>query len=224
MSPPLLQPAFPWLARPMMVSREMTDDFRCKAVLKIRTTPMLLVSTTYPLPAHRPWSAGSMSSPNVLPLSTAFRPFTPVAPPEDKEIASQPGRTGWQLTVGGTVSVSRDVTSALLPEGPRRGRPWIGIAFGLRDGIADSVSGLAAVASLEATDAVDGEKKGPVSKEQPGTTQPVAAGPTKVGENCPKLVDVMALVGALDVSVSAVAASTEMTASATATTISVNRD
>ena len=34
-------------------------DFRCKAVLKIRISPMLLVSTTNPLPAHRPWSGGS---------------------------------------------------------------------------------------------------------------------------------------------------------------------
>jgi len=42
---------------------------------------------------------------------------------------------------------------------------------------------------------VDGEKNGPVSKEQPFAVQPVAAGPTKVGENSPKVEDVT--VGAL---------------------------
>ena len=64
---------------------------------------MLLVSTTYPLPAHRPWSAGSMSPSGLVdsvPLSTAFRPFTPTEPPADVLMGSQPGPSGWQLTVG----------------------------------------------------------------------------------------------------------------------------
>ena len=33
-------------------------------------------------------------------LSTAFRPFTLVAPPFDVLIRSQPRRSGWQLTEG----------------------------------------------------------------------------------------------------------------------------
>lgn len=56
--------------------------------------------------------------------------------------------------------------------------------------IADPVSGLAIADSVNEKDAVEGVKKGPVSKEQPAEVQPVAAGPTKVGENCPKLDDV----------------------------------
>ena len=64
---------------------------------------MLLVSTTNPLPAHSPWSAGSMSPSGLVdsvPLSTAFRPFTPTAPAADALMGSQPGPSGWQLTVG----------------------------------------------------------------------------------------------------------------------------
>ena len=67
---------------------------------------MLLASTTNPLPAHRPWSAGSMSPSGLVgsvPLSTAFRPFTPTAPPADLLMGSQPGPSGWQLTVGAGV-------------------------------------------------------------------------------------------------------------------------
>ena len=68
---------------------------------------MLLVSTTYPLPAQRPWSAGSMSPSGLVdsvPLSTAFRPFTPTEPPADVLMGSQPGPSGWQLTVGAGVT------------------------------------------------------------------------------------------------------------------------
>src|ERR1700726_3356044 len=64
---------------------------------------MLLVSTTDPLPAHRPWSGGSMSLKMVavcLALSTALMPFTPTAPPADVLMVSQLGLAGWQLTVG----------------------------------------------------------------------------------------------------------------------------
>ena len=39
-----------------------------------------------------------------VPLSTAFRPFTPLAPPADVLIGSQPAPSGWQLTVGGVGS------------------------------------------------------------------------------------------------------------------------
>lgn len=151
---------------------------------------MLLASTTDPLPAQRPWSAGSMSVPSTLVLcevlSTAFRPFTPVAPPEDELIWSQPGPNGWQLTAGGVGSA------------PPRGRVGDGRASGRSGEIADPASGLAAAeeadaAELRERDAVDGEKKGPVSREQP-EAQPVAAGPAKVGEYFPKLDEVMPLV------------------------------
>ena len=50
-SPPLLKPR---LVSPMRVSSEMTADFRSRDLLKTRISPMLLVSTTDPLPAHRP--------------------------------------------------------------------------------------------------------------------------------------------------------------------------
>jgi hypothetical protein len=46
-------------------------------------------------------------------------------------------------------------------------------------------------ASFEEIDATDGVEKGPVSNEQPGEVQPVAALPTKVGENVPKSEEVL---------------------------------
>ena len=67
---------------------------------------------------------------------------------------------------------------------------------------------------------MDGEKKGPVSKEQP-EAQPVAAGPTKVGENSPKLDDVTALVGALVVFVTGAAAGPLETGEKPLTTITI---
>jgi len=51
----------------------------------------------------------------------------------------------------------------------------------------------AAAGAVEGLDAVEGEKKGPVSKEQPGLLQPVAAGPTNVGEKVPNDDEVTAL-------------------------------
>src|ERR1035438_6569600 len=87
----------------MIVSSEIGEDARCKAVLKTRISPMLLVSTTRPLPAQRPWSGGSTSLNSLevfSALSTAFRPFTPVAPPADVLMRSQPGPRGRQLTDG----------------------------------------------------------------------------------------------------------------------------
>src|SRR5262249_39425664 len=99
-SPPLLQCRFP---RPITRSSAMTGEVRFRALLKIRISPMLLVSTTDPFPAHRPWSGGSTSL-NMLAvcvaLSTALMPLTPVAPPANGLMLSQPGRSGWQLTVG----------------------------------------------------------------------------------------------------------------------------
>src|SRR5690349_7469855 len=99
-SPPLLHCRFP---SPITRSSEMTGETRCRALLKIRISPMLLVSTTDPLPAHSPWSGGSTSL-NLLvvlsALSTALMPFTPTAPPANGLMLSQPARSGWQLTVG----------------------------------------------------------------------------------------------------------------------------
>src|SRR5437764_8695190 len=89
-SPALLQFR---LVRPITVSSGMTGDTRLRALLKIRISPMLLVSTTLPLPAHRPWSGGSMSPMKLVfceALSTALRPLTPTAPPLDELTLSQP--------------------------------------------------------------------------------------------------------------------------------------
>src|SRR6266853_4331475 len=99
-SPPLLQ--FRCVS-PITVSKGMTGDTRFKALLKIRISPMLLVSTTDPLPAHRPWSGGSTLLKMLVvcsALSTAFRPLTLVAPPLEVLIWSQPGPRGTQLTDG----------------------------------------------------------------------------------------------------------------------------
>lgn len=103
---------------------------------------MLLDSTTYPLPAQRPWSAGSISALSVLvlcsALSTAFNPLTPVAPPEVGLIRSQPGPIVWQLTVGGAGS------------GPLRGRTGDGSARGVEGKLADSAGELVVAELLEA--------------------------------------------------------------------------
>ncbi len=64
---------------------------------------MLLVSTTDPLPAHRPWSGGSTSENSLVvcsALSTAFSPLTPTAPAAELLIVSQPSASGSHLTVG----------------------------------------------------------------------------------------------------------------------------
>ena len=65
---------------------------------------MLLSSTTYPLPAHSPWSAGSMSPLGLVvsvPLSTALMPLTPYGAAAPRLILSHPDPSGWQLTDGG---------------------------------------------------------------------------------------------------------------------------
>jgi hypothetical protein len=74
------------------------------------------------------------------------------------------------------------------------------MAFGPCGKTADRARGAATKGAATAgppagIDFVDGEKKGPVSNEQP-LAQPVAAGPTNVGEFSPKLVDLM--LGELD--------------------------
>lgn len=76
---------------------------------------------------------------------------------------------------------------------------------------------------LEETEAVDGVRMGPVSKEQPAEAQPVAAGPTKVGLKFPRLYGLTAPVRALVFVVVAVAAVAPCGATISATA-SDNRD
>ena len=220
-SPPLL---YPLAVSPMRVSSGMGADLRCRAGLKTRISPMLLVSTTYLLLAHSPWSAGSMSGGTRMlvlsvPLSTAFRPFTPFAPPADVLIGSQPGPSGWQLTAGGVGSA------------PSRLKTGDGIACGPSFTPAASCFAVAAffAAAAAAGDeadrpAVDGAGNGPVSREQPAVAQPVAAGPVKVGDEVPRLDEVTVLVALtvlVVVATRADAAPPERTTSATG---SDNRD
>src|SRR5215469_5895168 len=170
-SPPLLQRR---CVRPITVSRGMTGDTRFRALLKIRISPMLLVSTTDPLPAHRPWSGGSMSPMKLVfieALSTALMPFTLAEPPANELMLSQPGRSGWQLTVG-------IVTAGPLTCGTR-GRSN-GMALDLSSDFACAFRVWLAVRC-----AVDGVRNGPVIRSHPA--QPVAAEPVKVGLNDPRL-------------------------------------
>src|ERR1700734_1928391 len=189
MSPPLLQPL---TVSPIRVSSGMTEEIRLSRVLKIRISPMLLSPTTYPLPAHRPWSAGSMSCPSTLvlcvPLSTALSPLTPFAPSGLRLIRSHPAPSGAQFTDGGAGSgpfleTIGDGIMCASAEG------FASLAAAaLRAAISASAALAAAVALADPTakDAVDGETNGPVSRLQP-LAQPGAAEPTKVGEKLPRL-------------------------------------
>ena len=137
---------------------------------------MLLISTTDPLPAHRPWSGGSMSLKVLavcVALSTAFRPFTAVAPPAEVLMLSQPGRSGTQLTDGSGLD-------GLLAPSWRRcaAERWSCRRSG--GAIALAESGSPACRELptwspDAAAAVDGVLTGPLSREQL-LAQPVAAG------------------------------------------------
>jgi hypothetical protein len=80
-------------------------------------------------------------------LSTALMPFTPVAPPADELMLSQPARSGWQLTVGIWM------VGALLSAG----------TWGRSNGIAcDFACPLGA--RLADRCAVDGVRNGPLSR------------------------------------------------------------
>ena len=191
MSPPLLQPL---LVSPIRVSSGMTEEIRLSRVLKIRISPRLLSSTTYPLPAHRPWSAGSMSPFGLVlsvPLSTALRPLTPFAPSGPRLILSHPDPGGSQFTDGGAGSGPFLATIG-------DGRAWAsadGLARRAAAALRAAVSALAvlaaalALADPTANDAVDGVANGPVSRLHP-LAHPVAAVPTKVGEKVPRLEEV----------------------------------
>src|SRR5215469_798539 len=186
-SPPLLQ--F-FLSSPMILSNEITADLRFRALLKIRISPMLLVSTTDPLPAHRPWSGGSTLLKMLVvfsELSTALMPLTLVAPPLPVLMRSQPLRSGTQLTDG----MGKDVVLVLSRRCWAADRWTIGRAAG----------GMACARSRDAETlpvwwpAAAVVLVGPVSSWQL-TRQPVAAGPAKVGLNVPRLDVVTALVWA----------------------------
>src|SRR5260370_12516045 len=129
-SPPLLHPR---PVSPMRVSSGIGADKRCRRWLNTRTSPMLLVSATNPLPAHSPWSAGSMSPSGLVgsvPLSTAFSPFTPTEPPADMLMGSQPGPSGSQLAV-----VARAGGSAPPLTSPREAAGDSPICGGTGDGM-----------------------------------------------------------------------------------------
>ncbi len=188
-SPPLLQCFF---VSPMIVSSEIGADWRARAVLKTRISPMLLVSTTDPLPAHRPWSGGSTSLKMLVvcvALSTTFRPFTAVAPPAEALMLSQPGPRGTQLTDGSGLA-------GLLASSWRRCAAEISSCRESGGGIARAVSGFPACRAVptwwpDAAAPVDGVLTGPLSREQL-VAQPVAAGPAKVGLNDPRLDEAIA--------------------------------
>src|SRR5215469_9080962 len=192
----------------MRVSSGIGDDKRCRRWLKTMTSPMLLPSTTNPLPAHRAWSAGSMSPSGLVgsvPLSTAFRPFTPTEPPSDVLTGSQPGPSGSQLTVGaGTGGSAPPLTLARERPAPALAATRRAVGDGMTCAfdavLAASWFAVAAFLAAAAADdeadspAVDGVGNGPVSREQLAGAQPLAAGPVKVGEAVPRLVDVTVLV------------------------------
>jgi hypothetical protein len=104
-------------------------------------------------------------------LSTAFSPFTPVAPPADVLMLSQPAPGGWHRTVG---MIGVGAASALKDSAARPAAVGPGIACGPDD----------PASAFGVADVVEVVMNGPVSSEQP-VAQPVATGPTNVGENGP---------------------------------------
>jgi hypothetical protein len=115
-------------------------------------------------------------------LSTAFSPFTPIAPPAEVLTLSQP--EPGQLTDGSARLAAVAVLGARVPEDPAWDRAlWAGMACGAESAPACR---LGAAWLADAEDPVENPVDGPLSSEQP-LAQPVAAGPAKVGENCPKL-------------------------------------
>jgi hypothetical protein len=94
-------------------------------------------------------------------------------------------RTVGIIGVGGAVAAlaRRDATRWLAAVGPgiARGRDNLDAAFDLA---LDAAFDLA-LALLGDDDAVEDVTSGPVSSEQPFCLQPVAAGPTNVGEDGP---------------------------------------
>ena len=112
-------------------------------------------------------------------LSTAFSPFTPVAPPADVLMLLQPAPIGWHRTVG-IIGVGAAAAVAALRHPAAAGPRLAGVGAGIANGpdIADSVLGAALIVAAEVVEVVT---NGPVNNEQP-FLQPVATGPTNVGE------------------------------------------
>src|SRR5581483_4954031 len=108
------------------------------------------------------------------PLSTAFSPLTPVAPPADVLMLSQPVPSGVHLIFGitgtGAAFAFTDPAAWLAAVG-------VGIACGPRDPAP-------AIGPFVGGDAVEDVLNGPLRSEQP-LAQPVAAGPMNVGEDGP---------------------------------------
>ena len=95
-------------------------------------------------------------------LSTAFRPFTAVAPPAEVLMLSQPGPSGWQLTDGSGLE-------GLLAPSARRCAAETWSCRRSSGGIAPAVPSFAACRTLptwwpDAAAAVDGVLTGPVSR------------------------------------------------------------
>ena len=158
---------------------------------------MLLSSTTEPLPAHRPWSGGSMSATGPagtvgwVALSTASSPTTPLAPPLSRLMAAVATDAG----AGSAAARARAATVCGLGRParmavPRASSPAETLAMLGRVAFAAltaAAAGLPSGPSLK--ERVLGVTVGPVSRSQPDA-QPVAAGPVKVGLKVPRLAEV----------------------------------
>jgi hypothetical protein len=104
------------------------------------------------------------------PLSTALSPLTPVAPPAEVLMLSQPAPSGWHLMLGITgVGVAAGAAEPVARA----------VGNGIACGPANAVFG--AVVGLAVEGAVDDVTTGPLRSEHP-LAHPVAAGPTNVGE------------------------------------------
>ena len=126
-------------------------------------------------------------------LSTALSPLTPVAPPADALMLSQPAPIGWHRTAG-----MMGVGAAAAMAARRADRSWLaGVSNGIACGPDIAAAALGpAVGAADDGDAVEDVMNGPVSSEQP-FLQPVAAGPTNVGADGPMVVLASALARAL---------------------------
>jgi len=108
-------------------------------------------------------------------LSTAFSPFTPMAPPAAVLMVSQPAPTGSHLTVGIIGAEAAGAAAA-----PTDAGPWLGVVGpGKACGPEDRA---VAFGPAVVPPAVEVVMNGPLSSEQP-LAQPVAAEPTNVGES-----------------------------------------
>jgi hypothetical protein len=107
--------------------------------------------------------------------------LTPVAPPADVLMLLQPAPSGWQETVG----IIGAGIAAAFSDACR----WLAVVGAGKASGADSAapgSRLAAALPDANEDVVDVVTNGPLSRLQP-LAQPVAAGPTNVGEDTPRL-------------------------------------